>query len=107
MADDTEETPPTETTFAAVAAAKAPAPDDLMVASSLKHDLVEYKPGDTVSRSVFSDAQFNLLRAEGVLKYRHEMAKPEDIVEEHQALLDELARLKALLKEQNVDVDNM
>jgi hypothetical protein len=100
-------------TFDAAAQA-SPSSEDIVCRTPLAHDNVYYTPGAIIPRSVFTDAQFKGLRADGVIAYRHETAKPEEFAAEYADLQSELgrktaenARLIAELKKAGVDIDSL
>ena len=99
---------PAETTFAAVAAARTGLPDDYVCAEPLKMDNVEYQVGDWIPTEAFAkNGALAGLQKAGVVKFRYQMAPPEEIRAESAAIQEELARLRGLLKEQGIDPDKL
>jgi hypothetical protein len=60
----------------------APKQEDLMAASPLQHDNVMYGVGAVIPASALEPDELAALRKLGVVKYRHEMASPEEIAQE-------------------------
>lgn len=99
---------PAETTFAALAAARVGQPDDYVCADPLRMDNVDYAIGDWIPAEAFAkNGELQRLLKDGVVKFRYQMAPPEEIRAESEAIQEELARLRGLLLEQGIDPNKL
>lgn len=73
--------------------------ETFVLGQNLDHNRVFYQEGGTVSGSVFTAADFATLRAAGILRYPHEVAKAEDVAARMRAQEAAMAEMQAQIEQ--------